>query len=120
MAEIHGNGGSITFTNLTAGVKSWTLAWKGEVHDITDFGDGTARTFKGGLTSWTATAECQLDAANTAAPLDSATLTLDVNGTIDYEGTAIITGMNPSVPVDGIVMMSYSFQGTGTLDPTYT
>jgi hypothetical protein len=119
MAEIHGNGGSITFTNLTAGVKSWTLNWVGDVHDITDFADGTARTFKAGLTSWTATAECQLDAANTAAPGDSATLTLNVDGTINYAGTAIITSMAPSVPVDGIVMVSYSFQGSATLTPTY-
>lgn len=120
MAEIHGNGGSISFTNLTAGVKSWTLSWEGEVHDITDFDDGTVRVFKAGLTTWTATAECQLDAANTAAPGDSATLTLDVDGTINYAGTAIITNMSPNTAVDGIVTVSYSFQGTDTLTPTYS
>jgi len=119
MAEIHGNAGSITFTDITAGVKSWTLNWDAEVHDITDFGDGTVRTFKGGLTTWTATAECQLDAANVAEPGDSATLTLSVDGTIDYEGTAILTNMSVSTPVDGIVTTSYSFQGSGTLTDTY-
>jgi len=119
MAEIHGNAGSITFTDITAGVKSWTLNWDAEVHDITDFGDGTVRTFKGGLTTWTATAECQLDAANVAEPGDSATLTLSVDGTIDYEGTAILTNMSVSTPVDGIVATSYSFQGSGTLTDTY-
>ena len=119
MAEIHGNAGSITFTNLTAGVKSWTLSWDAEVHDITDFADSTIRTFKSGLTTWTATAECQLDAANTADPGDSATLTLNVDGTINYAGTAIMTNMSPSTPVDGIVMVSYSFQGSDTLTPTY-
>ncbi len=119
MAEIHGNGGSITFTNLTAGVKSWTLSWDSEVHDITDFDDGTARTFLGGLTSWTCTAECQIDAANTADPGDSAQITLSVTAAIDYVGTAIMTNMSPSTPVDGIVTVAYSFQGTGTLVDSY-
>jgi hypothetical protein len=119
VAELHGNAGSITFTDLTAGVKSWTLSWDGEVHDITDFADGTARVFKGGLTSWTATAECQFDAANVAEPGDSATLTLSVTGAIDYIGTALMTNMSPSVPVDDIVMCTYSFQGTGTLADSY-
>lgn len=119
MAEIHGNAGSITYTDLTAGVKSWTLSWDAEMHDITDFADSTIRTFKGGLTTWTATAECQLDAANVAEPGDSATLTLNVDGTINYAGTALITNMSVSTPVDGIVTVSYSFQGSGTLTATY-
>ena len=119
MAEIHGNAGSISFTSLTAGVKSWTLSWDAEMHDVTDFGDSTIRVFMAGLTTWSATAECQLDAANTAAPGDSATLTLNVDGTINYAGTALITNMSPSTPVDGIVMCSYSFQGSSTLTPTY-
>lgn len=118
MAEIHGNAGSITFTNLTAGVHSWSLSWDSDVHDVTDFADSTIRTFAGGLTTWTATAECRLDAANTAAPGDSATLTLNVDGTINYAGTAIITSMAVSTPVDDIVTVSYSFQGSGTLTAT--
>ena len=119
MAEIHGNAGSITFTNITAGVKSWTLTWDAEVHDITDFADSTIRTFKAGLTTWSATAECQLDAANTAEPGASAELTLSVDGTVDYVGTAILTNMSVTTPVDGIVKTSYSFQGSGTLVDSY-
>ena len=119
MAEIHGNGGSITFTDLTAGVKSWSLSWDGDVHDITDFGDGTARIFTSGLTGWTATAECQHDAANVAEPGDYAELTLSVTAAIDYIGYAYMTNMSPSTPVDGIVMCTYTFQGTGTLADSY-
>jgi hypothetical protein len=119
VAELHGNAGSITFTDLTAGVKSWTLSWDGEVHDITDFANDALRIFMAGLTSWTATAECQHDAANVAEPGDSAQLTLSVNADVDYIGTALMTNMSPSTPVDGIVMCTYSFQGTGTLADSY-
>jgi len=120
MAEIHGNGGSISFTSLTAGVKSWTLSWDAEMHDITDFANSTIRVFKAGLTTWTATAECQLDAANTAAPGASAVLTLNVDDTINYSGAAFMTNMSVSAPVDGIVTVSYSFQGSDTLTDTYS
>jgi predicted secreted protein len=122
MAEIHGNGGSWTYTDITASVHSWTLSWDGEVHDITDFADGTARTFIGGLTTWTATLESRLDAANVAEPGDSAELTLWVVAASvpKYVGTAIITNMSVTTPVDGIVTASYSLQGTGTLTPTYS
>ena len=121
MAEVHGNGGSITFTNVTAGVKSWTLNWAADTHDITDFADGTARTFKNGLTSWTASCECNYDATNTADIEDAAaTLTLIVGGAVQYSGSALMTSMDVSTSVDGIVTMTYGFQGSGTLTPAYS
>jgi predicted secreted protein len=119
MAEIHGNAGFVTFGALTAGVHSWTLSWDAETHDITDFANGTVRVFLAGLTTWTATVECRLDAANTAAPGDTGALVLNVDATIDYTGNAILTNMSPSTPVDGIVTVSYSFQGSDTLTPVY-
>ena len=123
MAEIHGNAGSITYTDLSeAGVTSWTLSWDAEVHDITDFADGTPRVFKGGLSSWTATIESNMEAANVATPGDSAELILWVVGASvpKYVGTAIMTNMSVTTPVDGIVTCNFSFQGSGTLTPTYS
>lgn len=119
MAEVHGNGGTMSYTGLTAGVKSWSLDYSGDVHDTTDFADAAARTFVAGLTGWTATCELNWDAANTAAPGDSATLTLYVvASTTYYAGTAICTGLSVSTPVDGIAVATYSFQGTGALELT--
>ena len=121
MAKLHGNAGSLTFTSLTAGLKSWTLTWDGEVHDITDFADGSVRTFLAGLTTWTATAEGNYDAANTVAPGDSATLTLlTAAATPNYSGTAIVTNVTVSTVVDDVVSASFSFQGSGTLTPAYS
>jgi hypothetical protein len=119
VAEIHGNGGSITFPSLTVNVKSWTLSWDADVHDITSFDDDTDRIFLGGLSGWTCTAECFHDATNTAAPGDSAEITLSVTAVIDYIGDVIMTNMSPSTPVDGIINVTYSFQGDGTLADSY-
>lgn len=122
MAELTGKGGSITFTNCQTSAKSWSLNWTGDVEEITDFADGSAGYKKKlhTLKDWTATVEYNYDAANTASPGDSATLTLNVDGTINYAGTAILTNVSPSTSVGGVAMMTATFEGNGTLTPTYS
>ena len=117
MAEVKGCGGSLSFTNLTAGVKQWSLNWESEVLDITDFDDNCSKAFLGGFTGWTAQATANWDAANTAKPGDSATLTLTVTSGSAYSGTAILTSMGVSQNVNGVVEATYNFQGTGALTP---
>ena len=115
MAEVKGTAGSITYTNLTAGTRSWSLNYTADTHETTDFADAGVGTYLGGITRWNATVTANWDAANTAAPGDSATLTLTVTSGKTYAGTAIITGMTPSTDVQGIAQVTYTFQGSGTL-----
>ncbi len=118
MAEVAGYGGSITYTNLTAGVKSWTVDYVADMLETTDFGDSGKRTYAAGLSGWTATAEVNWDAANTAAPGDSASLTLTADTGDTYVGTALIASMSVGVSVDGLNTATYSFQGSGALTIT--
>jgi hypothetical protein len=118
MAEVAGCGGSLTFTNLTAGVKNWTVNYACDVLETTDFADSCKRTYIAGLTGWTATATANWDAANTADAGDSAMLTLTADTGKTYAGTAIITGLDVNVAVDGVNTASYTFQGSGTLTIT--
>ena len=114
MAEVAGKGGSITFTNLTVGVKTWTCDLVGDVLEVTDYSDSGHRTFIAGLDGWTASVELNWDAANTVDVGDSATLTLTiVDGTTHYAGTALVTGISISSNVDGVVTATISFQGSG-------
>lgn len=115
MAEVKGCGGSVTFTNLTAGAKAWTLNHTLETLDTTDFADACVKTFTAGFTSWTATVTCNWDAANTAAVGNSATLTLTVTSGKAFSGTGILIGLAVNTNVDGLVEATYSFQGSGTL-----
>jgi hypothetical protein len=118
MAEVKGCGGSITYSGLTAGVKAWSLDWKNELLDATDFADACAKSYIAGYTDWTATITANWDAANTAKPGDAASsLVLTVTSGKTYTGNAIITGLAINVNVAGIVEATYSFQGTGTLTP---
>ena len=117
MANAAGKGGSVTFTGLTAGCTSWSVTWAAEVHDVTDFADGASSERKKvvGLSDWTADIEVKYDTANTAVPGGSAQLTLDIDGTYDYSGSAILASISATTPVDGEVTQTYHFEGNGTL-----
>jgi len=117
VAKVHGKSGSVTYTNITAATKAWTLNYTCDVDESTDWAAAaTGKTFMAGVTSWTATVEAYYDNTNTAAPGDSATLTLIPTTNLKYEGTAIMTSMRVSAAVDGGVdTMTYEFQGTGAL-----
>ena len=117
MAEVHGKDGSITFTNLTAGVKSWSVSYDGDVVEVTDFADAGVKAYIAGGSGWTATATGNHDVGNTAAPGDTADLTLTVTSGKTYTGSAIMTSLTVNAPHDGVVDDTYSFQGTGALTP---
>lgn len=115
MAAVHGKSGSITFTNITAGVKSWKCNYTCDVAETTDFAAAGVKTHLAGGTGWTASAEANWDAANTAIPGNSASLTLTAASGKTYVGTAIITSMDVNVSNDGVNNATYEFQGTGAL-----
>jgi predicted secreted protein len=120
--EVAGKGGSITCTNLTAGVKSWKLDLKGEVLETTDYGDSGHRTYIAGLDGWTGSCEVNWDATNKSLVIGAVITDLIftiVSATTYYTGaTAIVTGISISSSVEGLVTMSVSFQGSGTCELT--
>jgi len=117
MAKAAGTEGSMTYTGITVGIFNWTLDWVGEALETTTFASSGNREYTGGLKGWTATAEGFEDSTNTADVLDSAALTLTVTSGVTYSGTALIVGKSPGTSVDGMAMVTYSFQGTGALTP---
>jgi len=122
MAQIAGTAGSVyTTTTGTAvaevsGIKSWTLDYVMDALETTDFGDSGKRTYIPGLSGWSGSFEGYKDGApktiGTEALIEFREST---NSTQKWTGAAIITGIHPSVSVDGIVAVSYDFQGTGSL-----
>lgn len=127
---ISGFKGAIALSDLDGqaiefNAKSWSIDWTGDVHDTTDFTTVGPKTFIGGLTSWTGSFECFID--KTTALLSGGLGTCPTDGdakfyisdSSDYfSGDIIITGLGLSTSVDGLPMVSASFQGTGVLAQT--
>jgi predicted secreted protein len=117
MANISGKAGSVLVAAATvAGIKSWTLDYTGDALDTTDFADSGHRTYIPGIDGWSGKFEGFKDGAPQAIGSEIA-LQLKESATAGqlYTGQAIITGVHPTVGVDGVVGMAYDFQGSGSL-----
>ena len=121
ISEVAGKNGSVTFTNLNAGVKAWNLDGAADMLPTSDYGDSGHKTYLGGLDGWTANVELNWDVANTVALGDSATLTLYIGASgaaPEYHGTALVANISIKSIVEGLVTATVNFQGTGAY--TYT
>jgi len=120
MAELSGTGGMVYIGADIGGIKSWTLDYTVDMLDTTDFTDGNTtnsqRTFIPGLSQWSGSFEGYKDGAPQGLGFSAAvTLKLEEDGTYFWTGSAYITGLHETTSVDGVITISYDFQGTGEL-----
>jgi len=110
-------GGTLTGEVVVAGMKSWTIDYTSDALEATDFADAGLKTYIAGLSGWSGSFEGNKDGAPGLTPGTSYVLDLRESATTTqkYTGTALITGMHGTASVDGIVGLSYDFQGSGTL-----
>jgi len=122
MSVISGKLGSVTFSGGQTTIKSWTLDYKADLYDSTNFDDSTGgRSYVSGFTGWSGSYEGFYSTGNTAIPGSTGTIYLGTSSTGApglFSGGVIITGMGIGVGVDGLVTQNYTFQGTGALTTT--
>jgi len=100
-----------------AGVKSWKVDYVFEVVETTGFDSGGARAYVPTLKGWSGSFEGYKDGAPlTIGSVVGLELQESSTSTQQYRGSAIITGLHPSVSVDGLAVVSYDFQGTHGLE----
>ena len=117
MARLKGSGGSVKIATVAiAGIKSWSLDAVMNVEDVTGFDSSGHKAFIPTIDEWAGSFEGFKDGAPIVKGTEVA-LELEESSTANQEwtGQAIITGVHPSTPVEGVVMYTYDFQGTGTL-----
>ena len=122
MAELAGYGGSVAFSTIVsdaACANSWSLDVSLDTHDVTDFCSTSAwREFISGLKGWTATVDAKINGTDVIDATDigtTASLSLYIDSTQYYSGSAILNSVSPSVSVDAEETVSLGFQGTGAL-----
>jgi len=121
MAELAGKHGSVELTDAQLSVKNWTMSLVGDALETTNFDNSTGgRSYISGLTGWSGSFDCNYSTGNTALPGSTGTIICRTStGAVGlFTGGIIITGMDITTAVDGVVTQSYSFQGTGAVATT--
>ena len=123
MATHFGKEGVVTAGGTGIGeLTGYTLETTSDVVEDTQLSDAT-KSFVAGRTSFSGTLEMSYDETDspqqtlTAGTTISFILAPEGNSTGDetFTGSGIVTGMSVSIPLDGIITRSVTFQGTGTL-----
>ena len=124
MSNHKGSDGTVKIgtDDLVAELKSWSLSQSVNTIDDSTIADAWA-TKKAGQKSWSGSVDAfwdEVDAAQTALTI-GAEITLnvypegDVSTNIFWSGTAIVTSIENSGAIDGMVEASFSFEGNGAL-----
>ena len=117
MVQISGKAGEVRVAAATvAGIKSWTVDYVQDALEATDFADAGVRAYIAGMSGWSGSFEGYKDGVPTGIGSIIALILMEsqtANQT--YTGSALLTGSHPSASIDGVVSISYDFQGTGAL-----
>ena len=114
---IFGTAGAIV-SDANHNVTSWKLDYTADTVDSTDFTSTGWKAFTATLKTWGGSLEAFVDSTNPLTIADvgsSGTIQLYLSDALYYNGTAICTGIHPSVGVEGIETQTIDFQGTGAL-----
>ena len=116
--QLSGKAGEVLVAGATVdGIKSWTVDYVSDALETTDFADSGLKTYIAGISGWSGSFEGFKDGAPTSIGSEIALiLSASTAATQDYTGQAILTGSHETVSVDGVVSISYDFQGTSTLN----
>lgn len=127
MARFSGKAGSISLGGSVAGVTKWDIDAKADTEDVTGMDSAGVKEFLATLTEWSGNFDAFPSGSITAYKPGSefSTFTFASSGTSGAPkftadvgppaGKVIITGLKVSTDVKGVVQISCSFQGSGSL-----
>lgn len=127
MSNYTGNDGVVKIGAAAIGeLKGFNIEESATVHDNTVINGENTRTVKGGRTQWNGGIEVHYD------PDDTAIATMVVGAEVAFEGyptgeasgmykldgNILINSASTPIEVDGMIVQSYSFDGSGDLGKT--
>ena len=127
MAQHHGTEGTVKIGSDAVGeLTSWNINESSETIQTNQPTIGTPNpdlTFTGGAKSWTGSATAMWDEGDTGqnALTNGATGTLnvypegDTSGDTYFNGSILVTSIDRTGSTDGMVEVTFSFQGSGAL-----
>ncbi len=117
MAKLAGKSGYVDTGSAVSGIKSWTVDYVTDALETTDFTAVGVKNYIIGGSGWSGGFEGYKDGAPQTEG-GAVSLKLYESATAYWSGTAYIVGTHSSATYDGVVYVSYDFQGTGALGHT--
>jgi len=123
MANHSGSEGLVKIGSSTVGeLRSYSISETAGTIEDTTLTD-TAKTYKAGQTTWSGSCDAfwdESDAGQTAITAGASVVLNfypegDTSGDTYASGSAIVTEISTSSSIDGMVEVSFSFQGSGAL-----
>lgn len=124
MATHTGSEGTVKVgSNTILEIRSFSIDTTADTAEDTTMGDSW-RTFKTTLKGWSGSVDCFWDETDTTgqgALVEGAEVTINAypegatTGDKYYTGSAIVTGVTINSSFDGLVEVSFKFQGNGSL-----
>jgi len=123
MANHNGSEGLVKIGAVTVGeLRSYSISETAGTIEDTTLGD-SAKTYKAGQTTWSGSCDAFWDEADSGqtAITAGASVTLnfypegDATAATFASGSALVTEISTSSSIDGMVEVSFSFQGSGAL-----
>ena len=120
MAEVVGKNARIYMGKVRqGGMKDWSINYSIDTVETTTFDDAGIKQYLGTLVGWSGS----FNGFGQPGWTGSAVVGTQYLGSFfisastgsSYTGSVLITGASPSVSVDGVAEVSYTFQGTGAL-----
>ncbi len=112
---------NIRAAKTVLGINSWSLDNVTDALETTDFSVAGVRAYVTGGSGWSGTFSGYKDGAPLSmGEIYGVELAESATATQMYLGDIIVTGVSPSAAVDGLVLVTYTFQGTGDLTPSST
>lgn len=118
MAKLSGKAGAVTIAGggEIAGISGWSLDYKANTEESTDFSAVGVETHVPTTTGWSGSFEGLKDGAPQAIGAEIAlVLKESQTSTQKWLGQAIVTGVSANTTAKGLVNYKYTFIGTGAL-----
>ena len=117
MAKVAGKTGSVTYAaGAITGINAWTLDYKANTEETTDFAASGVESHIPTTTGWSGTFEGFKNGAPKAIGSEIAFTFLESSTANQvWSGQAILTGVSASTSAKGIALYKYTFIGTAGL-----
>ncbi len=116
MAKVAGYTGAVNLSSsVVLGINQWSLDYTIDMLETTDFSASGVAAYIPGVSRWSGSFSGYKDGVPIALGTATVSLKLAESAAVNWQGSALISGIHVTTNFDGLVSYAYDFTGTGAL-----